>query len=282
MFVADAQVHLWAADTPERPWPTLQPPPVPHRGLASFSAGDLLREMDAAGVHRAVIAPVAWDGARNDLGLDAARTWPDRFAITGRFDASTPDARDRLRSWLHLPGMLGLRLTSDIAATPAADWFWQEAEQAGVPIVISPAAAKLDELDGVAAKHPDLRLAIDHFAAPRDTADEAAFAGLDRLLRLARHPNVAVKASALPAYTKETYPYRSLHTYIRKAYDAFGPRRMFWGSDLTRLPCGYRNAVTMFTEEMPWFSAADLEWIMGRGLCEWLRWPMPAASAAVS
>ena len=35
---------------------------------------------------------------------------------------------------------------------------------------------------------------------------------------------------------------------------------MFWGSDLTRLPCSYREAVTMWTEEIPWLSAQDKEW----------------------
>jgi len=29
----------------------------------------------------------------------------------------------------------------------------------------------------------------------------------------------------------------------------------------------------MFTEEMDWLSGEDLEWIMGRTLCEWLGWP---------
>jgi hypothetical protein len=28
----------------------------------------------------------------------------------------------------------------------------------------------------------------------------------------------------------------------------------------------------MFTEEMPWLAADDLEWIMGRGVCEWIGW----------
>jgi hypothetical protein len=28
----------------------------------------------------------------------------------------------------------------------------------------------------------------------------------------------------------------------------------------------------MFTEEIPWLSAEDKEWIMGRGICEWLDW----------
>jgi hypothetical protein len=33
----------------------------------------------------------------------------------------------------------------------------------------------------------------------------------------------------------------------------------------------------MFTEEMPWLSAADKEWVMGRGLCEWIGWKLPRA-----
>ena len=47
---------------------------------------------------------------------------------------------------------------------------------------------------------------------------------------------------------------------------------MFWGSDFTRLPCTYRQCLTHFTEELPWLSATDKEWIMGRGVCEWLGW----------
>ena len=43
--------------------------------------------------------------------------------------------------------------------------------------------------------------------------------------------------------------------------DAFGPQRMFWGSDLTRLKCSYRQCVTLFTEEIPWLTADDLQLI---------------------
>jgi L-fuconolactonase len=30
----------------------------------------------------------------------------------------------------------------------------------------------------------------------------------------------------------------------------------------------------MFTEEMPWLKADDLESVMGRGVCEWIGWRM--------
>jgi L-fuconolactonase len=127
-------------------------------------------------------------------------------------------------------------------------------------------------VDRIAERHPGLKLVMDHLGLLTGQKDGEAFRDLDRLLALARHPNVAVKASALPVYTNEPYPYRGLHPYIRRVYDAFGTRRMFWGTDLSRLPCSYRDAITMFTEEIPWLTADDKEWIMGRGVCEWLGW----------
>jgi L-fuconolactonase len=39
-----------------------------------------------------------------------------------------------------------------------------------------------------------------------------------------------------------------------------------WGTDLTRLPSSYRQAVTLFTEELDFLSDADQAWIMGRGI----------------
>src|SRR4051794_34559803 len=105
MFIVDSQVHIWAANTPERPWPARH---KPHRDVP-FSAEDLLAEMNAAGVDRCVIVPPGWEGDRNDLGLAAAQKHPDRFGVMGRLDHEAPDAREQIASWRQQPGMLGLR-----------------------------------------------------------------------------------------------------------------------------------------------------------------------------
>ena len=47
-----------------------------------------------------------------------------------------------------------------------------------------------------------------------------------------------------------------------------------WGADTPDRPCTYRQAVTMFIEERSFLSASDKEWVMGKGLCEWLGWPV--------
>lgn len=280
MLIVDAQVHIWGANTPERPWPTPQGglKPVQAHKPAPISKDSLLREMDAAGVDRVVIVPPSWEGNRNDLALEAARLHPDRYAVMGRINVDAPGAREQIAGWLRQPGMLGLRFTfhTPLLEKPLlegrVDWVWAEAEKAGVPIMVLVPHALVHAIDRVAERHPGLRLVMDHLALTGPAKDDEAFAGLDKLLAMARRPNVAVKATALPCFTSDSYPYRRLHPYIRRVYDAFGPKRMFWGTDLSRLPCTYRQGVTLFTEEIPWLTAEDKAWIMGRGVCEWLGW----------
>ncbi len=274
MEIVDAQVHIWGADTRERPWPKRAPPqrPIP------LGADELLREMNAAGVDRAVLVPPSWEGDRNDLAIAAARAQPTRFATMGRLDPQAPAARGSLAKWREQPGMLGLRFTfhtpvlTPLITEGHMDWVWDEAEKAGVPIYVLVPHSMVHLIDGVAQRYPGLKLVMDHLGLNSAQKDAAAFQDFDQLLAIAQRPNVAAKCTALPCYSTDTYPYRSLHGYIRQAYDAFGPRRLFWGTDLSRSPIPYRQHVTLYTEELPWLTAEDKEWIMGRGVREWLGW----------
>src|SRR5438477_623841 len=87
-----------------------------------------------------------------------------------------------------------------------------------------------------------------------------------------KFPNVAIKMSGAPSYSSQPYPYKSIHGYLRQIFEAFGPDRSFWGTDITRMPCSYRQCVTMFTEEMPWLKGRDLERVMGGAVVDWLGW----------
>lgn len=274
MLIADSQVHIWAPNTPERPW---RPGQNVHREIP-LEAEEVLREMNAAGVERCVLVPPSLDADRNDLSLAAARVHPSRFAVMGRLDPDAPGAREESSGWRKQPGMLGLRYSMNrpqwipILQEKRLEWLWEEAEKAHVPVMALITHPMTPLIDDLAQRHPNLRLVMDHLGLDASKRDEEAFRDLDLFLTLAKRPNVAVKVSALPCYTNDAYPYRRLHPYIKRVYDAFGPRRMFWGTDYSRLPCSYSEAVAMFTEHMPWLDAEDLEWIMGRGLCEWLDW----------
>jgi predicted TIM-barrel fold metal-dependent hydrolase len=92
------------------------------------------------------------------------------------------------------------------------------------------------------------------------------------LLALAKFPNVAVKATGAPGYSAEAYPYPIMQGYLRRIFDAFGPHRMLWGTDISKMPCSWRQCATMFTEELPWLSDVDKTLVMGEALCAWWGW----------
>ncbi|ETX04625.1 MAG: hypothetical protein ETSY2_27775 [Candidatus Entotheonella gemina] len=272
MLIVDAQVHIWEQGLPGNP---------AHRQITRFSQDDLLQEMDEAGVDAAVIHPPGWDPNSNALAVEAARQHPNRLSILGNFPLDRPESRDLIDTWQQQPGMLGLRFTflqppqRTWPTDGTMDWLWPAAERAGIPVALA-AAHFIPVVGQVAERYTGLKLIVDHLGRASGTKDATAFENLSELLALAKYPNVAIKATGAPSYSSEPYPYRNLHPYLRQIYDAFGPERMFWGTDITRMPCSWKQCITMFTEELPWLSDADREWIMGRALCTWLNWPLPA------
>ncbi len=268
MKVVDAQVHIWSSGTPIQP----------HRQVSTFTADELVQEMAASGVDAAILHPPSWDPASNAMAVAAAASHPGKFGILGNFPLDDPASHELLPAWKAQPGMLGLRYAFVQPAQQAwirdgrLDWLWPAAEQAGVPIATM-AGRFLPEFRAIAERHPALTLIIDHLGLVRHAVDEDAFANLDALLALAKLPNVSIKATGTPAYSSQAYPFRNIHDGLHRIFDAFGPARFFWGTDFTRMPCSYRECVTMFTEELPWLAGADLACVMGQGICDLLGHP---------
>src|SRR5262245_43303061 len=192
MLVTDAQVHLWEAERPERPWRKLERPPHRPNG---FSAEEMLAEMDAAGVDRAIIVPPTWAGESNDWALAMAARYPKRFGVVGRFDAKAPDAKAKLAGWLTQKHMLGVRMSFHVK--PFVDWlddgslawFWAECDRLSLPVMaLVPGLA--DRLVPVLERHPALKIVIPHMACVLDVRGSAAFAGIDNLVALAKYPKV--------------------------------------------------------------------------------------------
>jgi predicted TIM-barrel fold metal-dependent hydrolase len=275
LVVIDSQVHVWQAETPDRPWFS------PEAHLPNpFGYENLLREMKAAGVDRAVLVPPGWEGGRPDFALEGVARHPGRFIVMGRIALDKPDSIALLPQWTAPRGMVGIRLAFQKKQTQAwlndgtADWFWPAAEKYDIPLMVF-APGQHDRLCEIARAHPGLRIIIDHMGLMREK-DAPAAAAIERLIPLADCPNLSVKVTSVPFYSTEPYPYRNLHDSLRRLIGAFGPGRSFWGTDITRIwsLCSYRECVTLFTEELDFLSAEDLEWVMGRGIAEFLRWPL--------
>ncbi|HEY2876428.1 MAG TPA: amidohydrolase family protein [Reyranella sp.] len=270
MKIIDAQVHLWSQ--------TVIPPVSNHRQVQSFSAEELLAEMAEAGVDGALIhPPFSWDPTSNALSIEACKKYPDRFAIMGQFPPGDRSNEKLIATWRQQPGMKGFRWVFAYGDQPRQlqegefDWLWPAIEKAGLPVAML-AGNFLDKFRWIAETHPNLTLIIDHCGLKSGAKDAASLEHLDKLLPLAKLPNVALKATGAPGYSTQPYPFRNLHDPLHRLFDAFGPDRFFWGTDITRMPCTYRQCVAFFTEELPWLKGADLDKVMGRGLAKWIGW----------
>ena len=266
MRIIDAQIHLWTKGTV-----------VPPHRTTPYLLDEAIRDMDAAGVAGAILHPPSWDDASQAQAIEAVRAYPDRFAILGRIPLDEPARRADIATWLDQPGVVGLRYTflkPHMATWPrdgTMDWLWPEAEARGIPVALL-CGDFLDVVDQVAERHPRLKLIVDHFGVKRGNKDDAAFVTIPEVAKLARHPNVAVKVTGGPQYITDGYPFRSLTPRYRALFDAFGPQRMFWGTDITRMPCSWGDCVSAFIESQTWLSEADRALVMGQGITDWLDW----------
>jgi L-fuconolactonase len=277
MTIIDAQVHIWPPELPGRSY-VREDASKPHRPIP-LTYDSLLQEMKTASVDRVVLVPPSWEGYRNDYALEAARKYPDHFAVMGKVPLNDPASKERVASWLKQPGMLGFRISFRHSGTHSflddgtADWFWADCERYDIPVMIF-APFAVAKIGVIAERHPGLRVVVDHMGLNVQWKGKDLGPGIDVLLKFARLPNVAVKASCLPCYVDEGYPFPTLHPQIRRVVEMFGVQRVFWGTDLSQLPCSYSQAVTLFTEELGFLSTDDKEWIMGKGLAQRLRWPL--------
>ncbi len=275
-MIVDAQVHLWKAESDDWKWVPGLVPQLPE----PFTIERLVPMMDEAGVDRVVIVPPSWPGDRNDYALEAVRRYPTRFRIMGKISLQDPKSAALLPKWKEQMGMVGLRVIFNTPQTlpwltdGTVDWLWAAAEKAELPVMCF-APARTSAFGRVAERHPQLNLILDHMGVSAAMARDNTIAeAIGETVALARYPNVSVKVSATPGLSREPYPWRDVAVHIKRVFDAYGPQRSYWGTDLTNSYAkgSYRQRITQFTEELSFLSESDKDWVMGRGIVQRLKW----------
>src|SRR5262249_32194766 len=151
------------------------------------------------------------------------------FGIMGRFDPDAPGARGQIAGWKAETGMLGMRFTfhTEILRQPLLDgrfdWVWGEMERAGIPAMVLFHHEYMHLAGGSGDRYPGVGLGLDlcGLKSGKDVTEATNFAPLEKMLALAKQPNVAVKVTAMPCYADDkTYPFRSLHVHIRRVFDS--------------------------------------------------------------
>jgi len=275
--IVDAQVHLWKASGPDFPWVSGAKPQLPE----PFTIERIVPLMDEAGVDRVVIVPPTLNDI-NAYALEAVQRYPNRFAVMGRVPLENPKSAALLPRWKDQPGMLGVRVTFNTPETlkwlsdGTTNWFWPAAEKAGLPVMFL-AFGNVHLFDPIAKSHPGLPLIIDHMGVnPPIAQDPGRMAkAIGDAVALAQYPNVSIKMSNLVNASLEPYPFRDLTPHLQRVFEAYGPRRCFWGTDLTNTQftrVTWRQRIDHFTKELPFLTESDKDWVMGRALMERLKW----------
>jgi predicted TIM-barrel fold metal-dependent hydrolase len=288
MEIIDAQIH--------RPDPLMKFDELDETTQARIGVEMNLMAMDAVGVDAAVIHS---DAAYCEL---AAKLYPNRFrGMVDLMNTDVPDVDAAVEAIKASPGLVGFRLlpcyppdgpnVARLKAGAYEPWF-RAAERHDVPIVLF-LWGHLPEAQKIAAGHPDLWIIVDHFGnAPIPIAPLTPnrFDTLPELLALGRFPNIAVKVTGVPVLSFESYPFSDLRDPLLRVIDAFGPDRLFWGSDYTRLmmapdfsrstPVRTYADVLSFLKYSPDLSDDDRRKMLGASLRRWYGWPAASTVAA--
>jgi len=262
---------VWKRD-PRYPWAkeTMRPPEK------DATPEMLLNLMRANGVSRTVIIQVIhyrWD---NRYAADVLRQYPQYFRGVARVNPESPQAPDDLSRLVEDQGFQGVRLSP--VGDAAGDWIrgplmsplWKRCRELKVPMTILTDIGRMPDIARLAEKFPDLTVVIDHMAdCPSNRPAE-----LKKLEALARYPRVFVKVSHTWSVSKQAYPYADAQELVKRLYDAFGPRRLMWGTDwpIVEAHCGYAKALAVVRDEMKFLNAEDKSWMLGRTIERVWKW----------
>lgn len=217
----------------------------------------LLYQMDRNSVEKAVLTQILGQ-FDNSYQQDCVKRYPRRFASVGAVDIADAHAAESIRA-LAAEGMTGLRIRPE-ARSPGTDplAIWQAASSCGLVISCGGASSQLlsDDFRALVGTFPDMPFVIEHLGGwTRPDCDKSP-ATWQGILGLSRFPNILLKIPALgqiaPREVGRPLPSSgpvldvSRGSLLIEALEAFGYRRLIWGSDFPVVSSreGYANALS--------------------------------------
>ncbi len=267
MSIVESHVHIWIQDEAYPFAPTLPDVPVP---TSDATAEMLLAETGLAGVDHVVLVQPSTYGWDNRYLADSIARYPQQLAGVCLVNPLDDKAPEQLEYWVTERNFHGVRLHAvrpDSArwfTTSQTDRIWRKAADLGIPICILMDLAHAPMLEEMVTRFPQVDVVIDHMGRI-DVAEQSPYPSFSRLLKLADHPRTYAKVSGMLHYSGEAYPFADTHPFFLMAKNAWGPQRLMWGTDWPMLldKAGYLPRLTAVRDEMPFFSDADLEWVLG-------------------
>jgi L-fuconolactonase len=234
-MIVDAHHHFWNPAVIPQPWMTEE-----HVAIArAFEPADLEPCLERCGVGMTVLVQSAAEDRDTDYMFEQAEHASWVGAITGwcRLD-DIDSARRRLDELAARPKLRAIRHL--IHQEPDPHWILRDDVQPALALLAErelllelPAVFPdhLGDVPELARRHSTLRLVIDHLAKP-PLGTPAMAVWREQLEAAAGHENVVAKVSGLnTALARPDWDAADLEPAVQAAFDAFGPRRLLFGSD---------------------------------------------------
>jgi len=282
MEKVDAHVHVLDRLSPEFPRQVSDLAPADREAKAE----QLLREMDAAGIDRAVLIDMGGTKIEHHRYVtQCVRQWPDRLTATGLVDVDDPDPPARLQELFEVTGIEGIRLAGELG-DPSVERpedlsvydLFQRADELGLNVNLYCQSAQIPCIEMLVRAFPRVNISLDHLGIcpsttfvpdrrgrPRFEDEPIPPSTHPRILDLAKYPNVYVKVSGEYAFSKVAYPHGDIKPMVEQIYEAYGAERMMWCTDfpwIVEVP-GYRKLVELIDHHLPSISRNAKDMIMG-------------------
>ena len=265
----DSHLHVWADDPDTYPYREGQAMPTA-RGNAEF----LLGLMDDAGVDGALIVQPIVHGFDHTYVDDTLVQWPDRFTGMCLVDPQHADPVGMLDNLVGR-GYRGVRFNPALwragermdGAVGSA--LYARAGELGVAVGFLVSPENYDEIDVLAEMYTGTDAIIDHFGHCVPSANGYAVPEFERLISMARHPNLHVKLSEFPRASNEEFPYADLFGWVHRLIDAYSGDRLMWGTDFPFIveQAGYDRGWEIADRIEPAIGPGLIDKILG-GTCE--------------
>lgn len=253
-------------------------PPAPLFGTRSewskerpTTVETLIAAMDAAGVAKAAVVHSSTTyGFDNSYVVDGCARYPQRLAAVGSVDVLQPDAPEHMRAWA-ARGLAGLRLftggsTKEFDPSelddPRAFPSWDLLAELGLPMCIQTGPVGLPQVSALARRFPRVAIILDHLGRP-DVLDGPPYANAQSLWDLAPLPNIYLKLTPR-IFGDVAKGQASAATFFARVVDAFGARRMAWGSNFPTSPGTLAEILATARAGLASLGEDDREWIFSK------------------
>jgi L-fuconolactonase len=250
-MVIDAHQHFWRFDPVRDSWITDEMSVI----RRDFLPGDLEPELDACGVDATIAVQADQSEAETEFLLGLAEGNRRIAGVVGWVDLRADDVEARLEHFSRFRKLRGVR---HVAQAEADDRFLVRSEfvrgvgklkEFGLTYDILIYPRQLPAAIELVGKLPEQRFVLDHLAKPEIKAKGIA-SWASQMRRAAANPNLHCKLSGMVTEADwKSWKSADLVPYLDVVFEAFGPRRLMFGSDWPVCLCAATYSQVMRTVE---------------------------------